>query len=135
MPCSSFVRVSDDHGRSLILPAFSNLISATKSCEPLIPSTVVRKNRLSQKRIQDKAKDRMASVKPRPQSVAVTVSRYSSQIGPVLGTPSTPPSPDQEPVAEDLLTLGRTVKRRKINTQSEFKLVNTSQMRLSSIKT
>jgi hypothetical protein len=69
-------------------------------------------------RQNEKVEESLAHVRSRPHMVAATVSRYSSsQPVQLAATPSTPPSPDEDREPEDLLSLGRTVKRRKIGNQ------------------
>jgi hypothetical protein len=132
----SYIEVSLPDGRSIIIPASHSLPFTRSICRPLVPTTRSIKNKLTEKRIEDEAKDRMARIAPRPQSVAVAVSRFSSQAAALASpTPSPPATPDDDEVKEDPLVLGRTVKRRKLEAVNEYKLVHHPQSRLSSIKT
>ena len=93
-------------------------------------------------RNKERVEETLGRVKPRPHTVASAVSRYSSQAAPLGVTPSTPPSPDVADEPEDLLSLGRTIKRRRTEytkPQGALKLVRnyseSASGRLSSIKT
>ena len=136
----SFIRVrrngeDTDH----FFPACQAPALGTHQVSSAFSRTRMSHNRLVATRQHERVLERLSRVKPKPHTVASAVSRYSSQNVPLGVTPSTPPSPDVPEEPEDLLSLGRTVKRRRIENPlavGVLKLVrNSESSRLSSIKT
>ena len=119
----------------LLFPAQSELCMQSHRIRQLLPPTVIKRNKLVHKRIEDRAKERVEMVQYKPQSTAGAVSRLSSQVAPLGVTPSTPPTPDVV-VAVDPLMLAGTRKRKSAENEKKIalELVQASG-RLSSIKT
>jgi hypothetical protein len=139
----SFIKLSlDSHEHVTMIPMSHPLALDTKFISSVGSSTKLLRNRLVILRQNEIVQERLSKIETRPHMVAAAVSRYStSQPVPFGTTPSTPPSPDEVDEPEDLLSLGRTVKRIKRESQKPNVVVRlirnpeSGPARLSSIKT